>query len=258
MSADSEAALNGRQQALLDRVARDGFATIDDLATQFQVTPQTIRRDVNWMADMNFLRRYHGGASALTSSENTAYAARQEMFLNEKRRIAKCVAAEIPDHATLFINLGTTTEEVARALRQHSGLRVITNNLNVANIMADESSDAQVMVAGGAVRARDKGVVGEQAVDFIRMFKVDFGIIGISGIEADGTLRDFDVAEVRVAQAIIEQSRTVCLVADHSKFGRAALVRLGHLSQIDALYTDQTPPEWMQESLEGVAVRVAE
>ncbi|KXV03966.1 DeoR family transcriptional regulator [Caballeronia megalochromosomata] len=255
----SDQALNGRQRALLDRVARDGFATIEDLAAQFQVTPQTIRRDVNWLSDQNLLRRYHGGASALTSSENTAYTARQQMYLEEKRRIARLVASEIPNQATLFINLGTTTEEVARALRQHTGLRVITNNLNVANILADES-DAELLVAGGTVRARDKGVVGEQAVDFIRMFKVDFGIIGISSIEEDGTLRDFDIAEVRVAQAIVEQSRTVFLVADHSKFGRAALVKLGHLSQIDALFTDAPPPEWMAESLAAadVVVRVAD
>jgi DeoR family transcriptional regulator, glycerol-3-phosphate regulon repressor len=255
----TDSALNGRQRALLDRVARDGFATIEDLAEQFQVTQQTIRRDVNWLADQNLLRRYHGGASALTSSENAAYTARQQMFLDEKRRIAHMVAAEIPHNATLFINLGTTTEEVARALRGHSGLRVITNNLNVANIFA-EDSDVELMVAGGKVRARDKGVVGEQAVDFIRMFKVDFGIIGISGIEEDGTLRDFDIAEVRVAQAIIEQSRTVFLVADHSKFGRAALVRLGHLNQVDALFTDAPPPDWMSETLAAadVSIRVAE
>jgi DeoR family transcriptional regulator, glycerol-3-phosphate regulon repressor len=252
-------ALNSRQQALLDRVARSGFATIDDLAAEFQVTPQTIRRDVNWLADQNLLRRYHGGASALTSAENTAYTARQEMFLDEKRRIARRIAQDIPNNATLFINLGTTTEEVARALRSHSGLRVITNNLNVANILADES-DAEVIVAGGRVRARDKGVVGEQTVDFIRMFKVDFGIVGISGIDEDGTLRDFDIAEVRVAQAIIEQSRSVFLAADHSKFGRAALVRLGHLNQVDTLFTDAPPPEWMAEALSAaeVSVRVAE
>ncbi|KND55241.1 Glycerol-3-phosphate regulon repressor, DeoR family [Candidatus Paraburkholderia kirkii] len=256
----SDHALNGRQRALLDRVARDGFATIEDLAAQFQVTPQTVRRDVNWLSDRNLLRRYHGGASALTSAENTAYTARQQMYLEEKRRIAKRVASEIPNQATLFINLGTTTEEVARALRQHTGLRVITNNLNVAHIFADET-DAELLVASGKVRARrNKGVVGEQAVDFIRMFKVDYGIIGISSIEEDGTLRDFDTAEVCVAQAIVEQSRTVFLVADHSKFGRSALVKLGHLSQIDVLFTDAPPPEWMTETLAAanVAVRVAD
>ena len=85
-------------------------------------------------------------------------------------------------------------------------------------------------------------VVGEVTVDFIRQFKVDVGIIGVSSIEPDGTLRDFDAREVRVAQAIIEQSREVWLVADHDKFGRQAMVRLAHLSQIDVLFCDAPPP----------------
>lgn len=251
----SDHALNGRQRALLERVARDGFATIEDLAAQFEVTPQTIRRDVNWLSDRNLLRRYHGGASALTSSENAAYTARQQMFLDEKRRIAKRVAAEIPNHATLFINLGTTTEEVARALRQHTGLRVITNNLNVASMMGGYP-DCEVLVTGGIVRPWDKGIVGELAIDFIRQFKVDFAIIGTSSIEEDGTLRDFDTREVRVAEAIIQHARTVFLAADHSKFGRPALVRLGHLNQIHALFTDAPTPPEMADALAAASTQV--
>ena len=102
--------------------------------------------------------------------------------------------------------------------------------------------DCEIIVTGGVVRSRDRGVIGEATIDFIRQFKVDFGVIGISGIEPDGTLRDFDYREVRVAEAIIAQSRNVFLVADHSKFGRRALVRLAHLSQITVLFTDRPIP----------------
>jgi DeoR family glycerol-3-phosphate regulon repressor len=99
-----------------------------------------------------------------------------------------------------------------------------------------------VIVAGGVVRAGDHGVVGEVTVDFIQQFKVDIGLIGISGIEADGTLRDFDYREVQVARAIIGQSREVWLAADHSKFNRPAMVELGRLEQIHTLFTDLAPP----------------
>ena len=219
MTRDPRLTLNARQQELLEWVQRDGFVTVDDLAAHFDVTPQTIRRDVNWLADMNLLRRYHGGASLPTSSENVSYTARQRMFHDEKRRIAALVATHIPDQASLFINLGTTTEEVARALNRHRGLRVITNNLNVASMMSGYP-DCEVLVTGGIVRPWDKGIVGELAIDFIRQFKVDFAIIGTSSIETDGTLRDFDTREVRVAEAIIQHARTVFLAADNSKFGR--------------------------------------
>lgn len=103
-----------------------------------------------------------------------------------KVRIAQMVAQQIPDNASLFINIGTTTEEVAKALCGHKNLRVITNNLNVATQLSD-NSNFEVIVAGGVVE-RDRGVIGESTIDFIRQFKVDFGIIGISGVDLDGTL----------------------------------------------------------------------
>ena len=95
-----------------------------------------------------------------------------------------------------------------------------------------------MIVAGGVLRSRDRGIVGEATVDFIRQFKVDIGLIGISGIEADGTLRDYDFREVKVARTIIEHAREIWLAADASKFNRRAMVELAHLSQIDRLFTD--------------------
>jgi DeoR family glycerol-3-phosphate regulon repressor len=92
------------------------------------------------------------------------------------------------------------------------------------------------------VRPRDRAIVGEATVDFIRQFRVDIALIGISSIEDDGTLRDFDLREVKVAQAIIGHARQVWLAADHSKWNRAAMVELGRLEQVDRLYTDMTPP----------------
>ena len=148
----------------------------------------------------------------------------------------------MPHGCSLIINIGTTTEAIARELMQHRGLRVITNNLNVAAILSDHP-DCELIVAGGVVRSRDRGIVGEATVDFIRQFKVDIALIGISGIEADGTLRDFDYREVKVARAILDHSREVWLAADHSKFNRPAMVELARLDNLDRLYTDAPPPE---------------
>jgi DeoR family transcriptional regulator, glycerol-3-phosphate regulon repressor len=247
-----------RRRAIVDLVQRQGFAPIDALAEQFAVTPQTIRRDLNQLADAGTLQRFHGGAGLPSSVENLAYPARQVLCLEEKRRIARLAARHVPDHASLFINIGTTTEEVAKALLQHQGLSVITNNLNVASILAGKP-DFRVIVAGGLVRSRDRGLVGEATLDLIRQFRVDIGIIGISGIDLDGALLDFDYREVRVAQAIIENSRRVFLIADHTKFGRNAMVRLGSIRQMHALFTDQAPPPALTERLReaSVALHVA-
>jgi DeoR family glycerol-3-phosphate regulon repressor len=216
--------------------------TVDALAEQFGVTLQTVRRDVALLADTGLLARFHGGVRvAESTTENIAYRQRQQLNEQAKLRIARAVAQAVPEGCSLIINIGTTTEAIARELLRHKGLRVITNNLNVAAILSD-NPDCEVIVAGGVVRSRDRGIVGEVTVEFIRQFKVDIGLIGISGIEADGTLRDFDYREVNVARAIMTHSRQVWLAADHSKFNRPAMVELARFSELDRLFTDTAPP----------------
>lgn len=247
--------LNPRQEQILKTVKEHGFASVDDLVEQFGVTAQTIRRDINSLCDEGLLRRFHGGAGLPSSAENIEYDTRKVMNLEAKQRIAELVARRIPDGATLFLNLGTTTEEVARRLTDHDGLRVITNNINVAAVLG-RVPQSEVLITGGFVRPRDLGITGESTVDFVRHFKVDYGIIGVSSIDDDGTLRDFDYREVKVTGAIMEQSREVILVADRSKFGRNALVRLGHLADVDVLVTDSPPPAGMADVIASAGVKV--
>ena len=232
-----------RQLELVDEVQRLGSVSVEALAERFGVTLQTVRRDVRLLAQAGLLARFHGGVRVPGSTtQNIAYRQRQQLNEEAKRRIARAVAAAVPDDCSLLINIGTTTEAIARELLGHKGLRVLTNNLNVATILSDNAS-CEVIVAGGTVRTPDRGIVGEMTVEFIRRFKVDIGLIGISGIEGDGTLRDFDVREVSVARAIVDCSREVWLAADHSKFNRPAMVEVGRLDQLDAVFTDQQPPE---------------
>ena len=234
---------NPRQIKLLDRVRAQGSASVEQLSEALGVTLQTVRRDVQRLADAGLLARFHGGVRVPSSTtENIAHQQRKNLSADGKARIAQAVARRVPHDCSLILNIGTTTEAIAKALLQHKGLRVITNNLNVAEILCS-NPDCEVIVAGGVVRARDRGIVGEATVDFIRQFRVDIAIIGISGIEPDGSLRDFDYREVKVAQAIIAHAREVWLAADHSKFNRPAMVELARLSQIQRLFTDQPPPE---------------
>ena len=229
--------------------------SVEALVNHFGVTPQTIRRDINELDAEGMLRRYHGGAGLPSSVENVGYSARKILHHDAKKRIAQAVAAAIPDGASLFINIGTTTEEVARALLNHKRLRVITNNINVAVLLA-QAEDSEVIIAGGAVRKGDGGIVGAATVDLIQQFRVDFGIIGISGIDSDGTLLDYDYREVRVAQAIMANARRVFLVADHSKFGRPAMVRLGSLADVSTLFTDVAPLEPLRAFLASANVEL--
>lgn len=247
-----------RHQKIIELVSQRGFVTIEELAQHFNVTPQTIRRDINYLDQEKHLQRYHGGAGLPSSTLNTSYNDRKIQYLEEKTRIAEALAEKIPDHSSLFINIGTTTETIAKALLEHKGLTIITNNLNVASIMSSKE-DFNVIIAGGVVRNKDGGIIGEATVDFVKQFKVDYAIIGISGIDDEGELLDFDYQEVRVAQAIIGNSRKIYLAADHSKFGRNAMIRLGNIRQATHLFTSQTPPKSIIEILQdsGVNLTVA-
>ena len=237
-----------RQQSLVDLVHEKGFVAIDELVQHFGVTPQTIRRDLNQLAEEGSIIRHHGGAEATSTTANVSYQSRKILNLDAKERIAKQLVKHIPNGASLFINIGTTTETIAKALLDHKGLSIVTNNIHVATILAAKE-DFTVIVAAGEVRHRDGGIIGEATCDFISQFQMDFGIIGISGISLDGSLLDFDFREVKVAQAIINNSKQVILAADHSKFGRSAMVKQANITQMDHFYTDQKPPAEIIEIL---------
>jgi len=240
---------------LLALVQTHGTVTVDQLASTLGVTLQTVRRDVQRLADEGLLARFHGGVRVPSSTiENIAHQQRESLNADGKSRIARAVAEAVPHDCSLILNIGTTTEAIARELLGHSGLRVITNNLNVATILSANAT-SEVIVVGGVVRGRDQGIVGEAAVDFIRQFKVDIALIGISGIEADGTLRDFDYREVKVSQTIIAHAREVWVGADISKFNRPAMVEVANLSQIDRLFTDAEPPDPFPALLADAQVR---
>ncbi|SFV38349.1 DeoR family transcriptional regulator, glycerol-3-phosphate regulon repressor [Devosia crocina] len=246
-----------RQAQIVELARKKGGVTVEQLVDAFGVTPQTVRKDLNLLCDRGALRRTHGGAIHPSGVENVEYEARRQIAILEKHAIGRAAAALIPDNASLFINIGTTTEAVSQALADHRGLMVITNNINVANRLRLAPS-MEVVIAGGVVRPSDGGIVGEAAVDFIRQFKVDFAVIGVSAIDADGGLLDFDFREVKVAQAILANARHVILVSDSSKFTRTAPVRIGHLSQAHTFITDNCPHASIRQLCAESGIRLIE
>lgn len=249
--------LTDRQTKIVELAKTAGRVLVDDLAIQFSVTPQTIRKDLNDLCNAQLLTRIHGGATFPRGTENVRYDARRQIAAMEKQAIGIAAAELIPDNASLFINIGTTTEAVGEALIHHHELMVITNNINVANRLR-LLDDIEVVIAGGVVRQSDGGIVGEAAVDFIRQFKVDYAVIGASAIDPDGALLDYDFREVKVAQAIIANARHVILVADSTKFERTAPVRIGQISQVQTFITDRCDSPSIREICEQSGVVLVE
>ena len=229
--------MSSRQSDILEIARSIGRVGVEDLARRFEVSAQTIRKDLNDLCDRRVLTRVHGGAIISSGVANLSYEARRFVASTEKQAIGAAAAALIPNGCSLFINIGTTTEEVASALAEHEGLLVITNNLNVA-MQLYHRPKIEVIVAGGAVRRDDGAIIGSAATDLIRQFKVEYAIIGASAIDDQGALLDFDYREVQVSQAIIQNARHVMLVSDRSKLDRQAPVRIAHMSQIQTFVTD--------------------
>ncbi len=251
-------ALSFRQVAIMEIARSEGRVMVEDLAQRFEVTLQTIRRDLSELADLGHHDRVHGGAMPRTGVANLGYEQRRRMNEDAKAAIGRACAAAIPENSSLIMNLGTTTEAVAQELLTHRNITVVTNNMNVANILA-ANPGCEIMVAGGALRRSDGGLVGELTTQFFAQFKVDVAVIGASALDRDGDLLDFDLAEVRVSKAIIRQARKVFLVCDHSKLDRSAPARLASLSEITTFFTDQPLPGELMRKCEawGTGVQVA-
>ena len=232
--------LNKRQDDILSLAEQEGYVSVENLAEAFTVTQQTIRRDINYLCNQELLVRTHGGAFYSSGVNNFAYKSRKYLASDEKSEIANAVAEIIPNHSSVILNIGTTTERVAESLLSHQGLKIITNNINIVQIFS-QSNDAKVWLAGGKVRKSDSAVVGEDPTYFIKQFKVDYAVVGVSAIDNDGLLMDFDQREVMVSRAIFERSRKLILVADDIKFERTAPMVIGNISEIDILVTNNQP-----------------
>lgn len=249
--------MSPRHSEILKLVRRHGRVTVDDLVARFSVSSQTIRKDLEVLSRRNQIMRFHGGAMLPSGVVNLEYEKRRQLAHVEKGAIGKAVAALIPDNASVFLNVGTTTEAVGHHLRAHKNLMVIADNVNVANVLRVYPG-LEVIIAGGVVRSSDGAIVGEAAVDFVRQFKVDFAIIGVSAIDKDGSLLDFDFREVKVAQAIMANARNIVLAADSTKFERTAPVRIAGIEEVDFFVTDFCSSEIIRTICENSEIRLIE
>lgn len=255
----SDKLTGGQRKAQILEIARqDGSVTVEGLARQFDVTVHTIRRDLGDLADTGQIERVHGGAILSGGPTNIDYVQRQQMNAAGKQAIAKACAAAIPSKSTIFINIGTTTEAVARELMHHQDLMVVTNSLNTANILS-ANPNIDIVVAGGSLRRADGGLLGNLTTQIVDFFKFDYAVISCAGIDADGELLDFDLQEVHATQAIIRRSRAAFVVADQSKILRTAPGRIGSVEDIDTLFTDAPLPDTLARDWAGYdfAVRIA-
>lgn len=246
---------NSRQNEIISLLNQQDRVEVDDLAQRFGVSLQTVRADLRDLSERGALSRVHGGAVRLSSAASQDYADRRRLNAGGKQAMALLAAELIPDHCSITLNIGTSTEQVARALSGHRGLTVISNNINIINLMMGGQAK-ELILAGGTVRQSDGAIVGEDAVAFISRYKVDFAIIGASALDVDGAVMDHDAREVSVARAILKNARQRVLVCDGGKFERSAPVRICDIADLEVVITDRPVPAEFADAARAAGTRI--
>lgn len=245
-----------RQQDIL-RLARDaGRVDVVSLADHFQVTAETIRRDLKTLDRAGLVRRVHGGAIPAGRLDfEPDLAERESTAADEKDRIAKAALAELPPDGTLILDAGTTVARLAAALPLDSELTVVTHSLPIAARLADHPG-IQLHLVGGRVRHRTRAAVDAWALRAYTEIRADVLFLAANGFSAAHGLTTPDLAEAAVKRAAVAAARRVVLLADSAKHGQEHFARFGGLDDVDLLITDSGLSPEDAAAIEGAGTEV--
>ena len=226
---------------------------VNSLVEEFNVSIETIRRDLEFLEERDFLKRVYGGAVRKGAfSDEPAYDLREVKNLEAKRAIAAEAAALISDGDTVLFDIGTTCLEVARLLSDRTGITIITNSFMIAKELA--GSRCRVFVLGGQLRGGELSLSGFLTSEALEHFNADKAIIGAGGITLDRGITDYHPEEAAVRRLMIEHSKYSIVVADSSKFGVVAMNAVSTLKEIGILVTDSQIPKEIRQGLRKTAV----
>jgi DeoR family glycerol-3-phosphate regulon repressor len=234
--------LSDRQRDIIALIETEGAQYIEQLAQRYDLTTQTIRRDINSLCDLGFARRFHGGVDLPIQLRNLSVNARAALHSAAKQDIAEQVAAAIPPGSTIFMGIGSTVQFVAKALRDHDKLRVVTNNIDVALTLSD-TPQIEVHLTGGLMRHNDRDVVGPDTLDYFEKFYASHAIFGAGALDLEKGILDYSYSEAQLTQKLMSNARLTFLAADASKWTREASVRVARLDSITHFFTDKLPSD---------------
>lgn len=242
-----------RRAAIAEMTALGETLRVSDLSGRFNVSTMTIRRDLEHLSERGVIERTHGGATALVA--RPTFESRAQDFAAEKRRIASATARLIEAGESVFVDLGTTTHYVSRALTNHTDLMVVTNSLSAASTLAGSTTN-RVLLLGGFVTGGEHSTVGGHTVQMMEELHLDTAVLGVGGITIDRGLTYYRVDEVHLRRAVLDSASRVIMVADHTKFGLQRLSTLAPLTSIDVVVTDKQPLDEYRHALDKANVEL--
>lgn len=245
-----------RRQRVLEIVESTGIASVRELAHRLDVAPITITRDLQELEQEGLIRRVRGGAiSVRGASYEPPFSARETHLHAEKRRIAEKAVELVRDGDSIILDVGTTTLEIAHALKGKRNLTVLVSNLRGAFALANLAA-IQVIVVGGRLRSSELSMVGHLAEQTLRSFQVDKAFIGVGGITLEHGLTEFNVDEAGTKKAMLERARQRIVVADHTKFGKMMLAAVAPVGAVDMIITGSEVDRDIVRPLQDAGVEI--
>ena len=247
-----------RQKVILERARRDGRVDVTGLASEFDVTYETIRRDLTALERHGVLRRVHGGAIPVERlGFEPALNVRDSVMTKEKERIAKAALAELPEEGAVLLDAGSTTGRMAEQLPTDRELIVVTNSLSIALTLTSRPN-INLMLLGGRLRNRTQASVDAWALRSLAESYVDVAFMASNGVSVERGLTTPDPAEAEVKRAMIASARRAVLLADHTKVGNDHFARFANVEDLDLIVTDDRLADGLADELEsaGPAVQV--
>lgn len=248
-----------RVEIIIAELDKNGIVTVDELAAQLDTSRSTIRRDIDELDELHTLKRIRGGAVAVQTSatgHEPPFSVRQDMFLEEKARIAKAACKLVQPNETLLISCGTTLHEFAKELRNAiPPLYIATNDLMIAMELA-KFTNLELIVLGGSLRRNHYSLNGFFAENAVTQVHADKAFLGVDAIDANTGFMNFSVEEIQAKKLMIQASKENIVLCDHSKFEKVAFVNVCSFRDIDILITGKEPPPQIAAKLEEAEVRV--
>lgn len=227
-----------RRQAIAELARREGRVEVTALADRFDVTTETVRRDLTDLELRGVVRRVHGGAMPVERFRTEpAVGEKATRLADEKRRIAKRALDHVPSGGTVLLDAGTTTLALARELPVEAELTVVTNDLSIAMVLATHPR-VHVLMLGGRLRKHVLANVDDWAVQTLEDLSVDVAFVASNGVSVSRGLSTPDVAEAATKRAMVAAGRQVILLADHTKVSDEHFVRFADLTDVDVFVTD--------------------
>ena len=253
MSANNN--LTVRQQWIVSHIQAQGFATIEAMAEKIGVSAQTIRRELISLEKQNYLIRFHGGAGLSRNMYRIGYAQKLSIGQDSKQRIAATVVKMIPAGATIYLDVGSTVESVARALISHAPINVVTTSAAVAMILAS-SPQINTFITGGMLRGANGTMTGSHAIQVLSNYIFDIAVSSFGGFDLKGQPTDFDPEKIAVRKAAFTNSHRRIGIADATKFDKTAILRMSGGYPFTDLVVDTIPPAHISSALRDAAGRL--